>query len=390
MRVPERLEALLDMGVIDEVIRPLQSGKEAQVYLVTSRGLPCVAKVYKEPDQRSFKNRADYIEGRKVRGSREQRAMDKKTKFGKQQVEDAWRATEVETIYRLAAAGVRVPEPLDFVDGVLVMERIVGDDGEPAPRLCDVTLSADEARELFNIVLNEVIRMLCAGIVHGDLSDFNILLSETGPVIIDFPQAIDASASQGARRLLVRDVRNLTHFFGRHDPEIAGLPLGEEMWALYERAELHPDTVLTGKWKGSDKKADVSSLLEEIETVEREARQRREALGLPVRPARAPGVAASAPIKPLRPGRGPQDRGPQDRGHQDRGPQDRGPRDRPPQDRGSAGRGPNDRPSHDRPPPPRAQPPRAALSPMDDLDALLMVEGPDPDAAPKKKRRRRR
>jgi RIO kinase 1 len=300
MRTPERLVPLIDQGVIEEVLRPLMSGKEAAVYLVVAEGKICVAKVYKEAQDRSFKNRADYIEGRNQRNSRSQRAMQKRSKFGREEIEAAWRSAEVDAIYRLRDAGVRVPEPYAFVDGVLVMELITGPDGEPAPRLVDLTLTAEEATELFQQVLREVVRMLCAGIVHGDLSDFNVLLGVDGPVVIDFPQAVDPATNLSARKLLVRDVQNLTSFLARHAPDLKKTKYGEEMWQLYERNELHPESKLTGRFKGDDRKADTRSLLQEIEEVEREAMKRREALGLPpMRPARQPILPSGPPPKPI-------------------------------------------------------------------------------------------
>lgn len=299
MRAPERLWPLLEMGVVTDVIRPLMSGKEADVFLVDVRGEWAVAKVYKEADRRSFKHRAAYTEGRNSRNTRSQRAMAKGSRFGREEVEAAWRNAEVDAIYKLEAAGVAVPRPYSFVEGVLVMELIRGFDGGPAPRLVDVELSKGEAEEIFHILIREVVKMLCAGVVHGDLSDFNVLLPPYGPVIIDFPQAVDPATNNNARKLLVRDVKNLTSFLGRFAPGLKKTRYGEEMWALYERAELAPDTRLTGRFKGSDRSADTSSLLAEIEAVEREARARREALGLPPPRRRATGRADAPAPKPI-------------------------------------------------------------------------------------------
>ena len=302
MRVPDSLEPLVEQGVIDDVIRPLMSGKEAQVYLVEAQGHYRVAKVYKNADHRSFKHRADYTEGRKVRNTRSQRAMSKRSKFGKEQVEEAWRNAEVDVIYRLFAAGVRVPEPYDFCDGVLVMELIGDPSGEPAPRLVDVRFTEAEARALFNHLLGEVQRMLCVGVVHGDLSDFNVLITPDGPVIIDFPQAVDPAHNNNARKLLIRDVSNLTQFLARYVPDLKTMRYGEEMWELYERGELTPTTKLTGRTKRKDTKVDTRSLLDEIADIEREARARREALGLPPpRRARTPVIAEGPAPKPLAP-----------------------------------------------------------------------------------------
>lgn len=289
MRVPDALIPLLDEGVIHDVIRPLMSGKEADVYLVEVDGEVCVAKTYKEASRRSFKHRADYTEGRKVRNSRSQRAMAKRSRFGRAQVEEAWRNAEVDILYRLAEADVRVPRPYAFVEGVLVMELVQGWDGGPAPRLVDATFTEDEAWDLFHQLLVEVVKMLCAGVVHGDLSDFNVLLAHDGPVIIDFPQAVDPAHNRNAERLLVRDVKNLSSFLGRYTKRLRGKRYGDEMWALYTAGQLTPETRLTGRAPKVTKKVDALSLLEEIEAIEAESRRRREELGLdPRRPARRP------------------------------------------------------------------------------------------------------
>jgi len=297
MRVPNSLQPLYDQGVITEVIRPLMAGKEAEVYLVVSEGEQRVAKVYKEAQHRSFKHRSDYTEGRRVRNSRQQRAMNKRSRYGREQIEAEWRSAEVDAIYRLRAAGVRVPEPYDFVDGVLVMELITDDRGEPAPRLVDLEFTRSEATRVFHTLLKEVVKMLCAGIVHGDLSDFNVLMTRTGPVLIDFPQAVDPAHNRVARKLLIRDVDNLTQFMARYEPRLRHKRYGREMWDLYERGALTPDTRLTGAYRPKKKKADTTSLLEEIETLAQETRRRREALGLPPRrPARKPKVFDELPV----------------------------------------------------------------------------------------------
>ena len=256
------------------------AGKEAEVFLVVHEGEVRVAKLYKEAAHRSFKHRSAYTEGRKVRNSRSARAMEKRSGFGRQEEEDAWKAAEVECIYRLREAGVRVPEPYVFAEGVLIMELIAEDNGEPARRLVDLTPTPAEAERMFHFLLREVVKMLLAGVVHGDLSDFNILMSADGPVIIDFPQAVDPAHNNNAKKLLIRDVDNLTWFLGRWARSLRGTRYGKEMWQLYERNELTSETKLTGRFKGSNKKADTRSLLDEIAAATAEENRRRESLGL--------------------------------------------------------------------------------------------------------------
>ena len=255
------------------------SGKEAQIYLVVSGDELRVAKVYKDAQNRSFRQRVEYTEGRAVRNTRTQRAMSKHTRYGRAQDEAAWRSAEVDIIYRLRAAGVRVPEPHIFSDGVLVMELITTANGEPAPRLADVTLDRDETRAVFDLLLSEVVRMFCAGVVHGDLSEFNVLMGQDGPVLIDFPQAVDTAHNQNVRKLLVRDVDNLTQFLVHALPGTRRLPFGQELWNLYTRNELTPETRLTGRYKPPQKKADASAVLYEIQAAAREAERRRDAQG---------------------------------------------------------------------------------------------------------------
>ena len=303
MRVPSSLMPLLDQGVIQEVIRPVMSGKEAEVFLVLSEGELCIAKVYKDVQTRSFKHRSQYTEGRQTRSTRDQRAMSKRTKYGRHEEEQAWRATEVDILERLQNTDVPVPRLYAFHEGVLVMELITDHRGEPAPRLVDCNFHPDEARELFFILLSCVQRMLCAGVVHGDLSDFNVLLAEHGPVIIDFPQAVDPSNNRNAERLLVRDVRNLTSFLSRYVPNLRRTRYGKEMWDLYERGELKPNTRLTGKVQRKKGDVDLEALMAEIASANEEDLRRREALGLPPRrPARAPRIREEAPPeKPEKP-----------------------------------------------------------------------------------------
>ncbi len=295
MRIPERLVPLYEEGLIDEVVRPLMSGKEAQIYLVISKGEYRVAKVYKEANERAFKHRADYTEGRRTRNTRDQRAMNRRSKYGRAQAESAWRNAEADYIYRLQAAGVRVPEPYAFVRGVLIMELVEDAEGNPAPRLVDLQLEPDEAEELFFFILRQAQLMLCAGVVHGDLSDFNVLVGRDGPVLIDFPQAVDPAHNRNACRLLVRDINNLVSFLGRFAGNLRGRRYGEEMWALYESGKLDPETQLTGDYCPPETEDKTELLLQEIRALELENQARRKALGLEVRPARRPVAPPKAP-----------------------------------------------------------------------------------------------
>ncbi len=288
MNIPSHLVPLVEQGLIQEVIRPLRSGKEAQVYLVLADGEERVAKVYKDSHHRSFKHRSDYTEGRTVRNSRDQRAMRKQSKYGKSRDEEAWRSAEADIIYRLRAAEVTVPEPFAFVENVLIMELVRGPDGEPAPRLADIHPSPAEARDIFEQLLADTVKMLCAGVVHGDLGEYNVLLGADGPVIIDFPQAVDPAVNRNAKRILLRDISNLDDFLSRHTRKRVWTRYGAEMWSLYEKQLLSPTSRLTGKPPRSSQPSG-NALLEEMEALEREAKARREALGLPPpRPARAP------------------------------------------------------------------------------------------------------
>jgi RIO kinase 1 len=296
MRVPDSLAALTADGIIAEVVRPLKSGKEAQIYLVLADGEERVAKIYKDADNRSFKHRSEYIEGRRVRNSRDQRAMGKHTSYGRSKDEDAWRSAEVQAIYRLRDAGVRVPEPFHFIDGVLIMELVKDVGGHPAPRLGEVEMTAGEARSVFDQLLREVVRMLYAGVVHGDLSDFNVLMGASGPVLIDFPQSVDASRNHNARELLIRDVDNLTSFLSRFEPTATELPSGQEIWSIYERGELRPDTVLTGQWRPAETTTDTTAIIREIASAEMDEQRRRTARGLP--PIEQRTTASSPPFGP--------------------------------------------------------------------------------------------
>jgi RIO kinase 1 len=265
MKAPPRLQTLIDEGLIDSVVRQLMSGKEAMVYVVRCGDQTRCAKIYKEATQRSFRQAVDYTENRKVKNTRLQRAMAKGTKFGRQATEAAWQSAEVDALYRLAAAGVRVPEPYNFADGVLLMELVTDEHGDAAPRLNDVVFTPEDARLHHATLLVEVIRMLCAGVVHGDLSEFNVLLAADGPVIIDLPQAVDAAGNNHARRMLLRDVGNLADFFGQFAPELLSTRYGEEIWNLYERGELHTGSALTGSFARPSGPVDLGGVLREVD-----------------------------------------------------------------------------------------------------------------------------
>ena len=271
MKTPKGLQALIEEGVIDQVLRPLKSGKEASVYVVRSGEDIRCAKVYKDMAQRSFQQRVQYQEGRKVRGSRQARAMGKATRFGRKEAEAAWKNAEVDALYQLTAAGVRVPKPYGYFSGVLVMELVTDADGHSAPRLGEVELSADTAREYHRFLMRQVARMLCVGLIHGDLSEYNVLVGPQGPVIIDLPQAVSASGNNAARTMLRRDVGNITISLSRFAPELLDTHYGEEMWALYELGELHPDSELTGHFEFDERVADVDSVMQSIIDAREEA-----------------------------------------------------------------------------------------------------------------------
>lgn len=276
-RIPARIAPLVEDGIVDAVIRQLKSGKEATVYLVRCGAEVRCAKVYKQANERSFRQAVVYQEGRKTRSSRRARAMEKGTRYGRTERESAWQSAEVDALYRLAAAGVRVPRPHGFFDGVLLMELIADDEGQVAPRLAELELDAELARRCHAQLVAEVVRMLCAGLVHGDLSEFNILMAADGPVIIDLPQAVDAAANNHALGMLERDVANLAGYFGRFAPELLESRYGEEIRALFEAGALRPDTVLTGRFERVEPPVDLDGLLQEIEDVRAEAERRAEA-----------------------------------------------------------------------------------------------------------------
>ncbi|MBA6392127.1 serine protein kinase RIO [Colwellia sp. BRX10-3] len=277
MKVPKRIQPLVNDGLIDEVISQLMSGKEATVYMVRCGDDVRCAKVYKEAIKRSFKKAAQYQEGRKSRNSRRARAMEKGSKYGRDQQESAWQNAEVDALYQLAEAGVRVPHPFGCFDGVLLMELVTTDDGDVAPRLNDVVMSEEQAQEDHTLVMHYVKLMLCAGIIHGDLSEFNVLVDDYGPVIIDLPQAVDASANNNAKAMLMRDVINMTNYYGQFCPTLKQSKYGQEMWALFEGGELTPETNLTGLFEEDTDAADVDTVLEEIKAAfeEEEARIER-------------------------------------------------------------------------------------------------------------------
>lgn len=274
MKIPRRMKPLVDEGLVDEIISPLKSGKEAQVYVVRCGDVLRCAKVYKEAQQRRFKQAVQYQEGRTVRGSRRTRAMAQRTRYGQKEQEAAWLHAEVDALYHLAAAGVRVPTPWSFVEGVLLMELVVDAEGHPAPRLHDLLLTGAQAREYHRHLLAEVVRMLCAGLIHGDLSEFNILVDAEGPVIIDLPQAVNAAANNSARAMLERDVAQITAYLGRFAHELQATDYGKEIWALYQHGNLYPGIELTGRFERSAVVADVEDVMRVIEDARAEAAAR--------------------------------------------------------------------------------------------------------------------
>jgi len=271
MKIPKGLQPLIDDGVIDDVLRPLKSGKEASVYVVRAGADVLCAKVYKDLAQRSFQARVQYQEGRKFRGSRQTRAIGKASRFGRREQEIEWKNAEVDALYRLAAAGVRVPRPRGFFHGVLLMELVADELGHSAPRLGEVELSAEQAQRFHEELMRDVVRMLCQGLIHGDLSEYNVLVGASGPVIIDFPQVVSAAGNNAARAMLLRDVHNLRDTLARFAPELGHTHFGEEMWALYERSELRPESELTGRFVFDERSADVRAVMASIEDARHEA-----------------------------------------------------------------------------------------------------------------------
>ena len=275
MKIPQRLQPLIEDGLADAVVRQLMSGKEAMVFIVRCGDELRCAKVYKEASKRSFRQAVDYTEGRKTKNSRKARAMEKGTRYGRKVQEEAWQSAEVDALYRLAAAGVRVPTPYNFHEGVLLMELVTDGEGDPAPRLNDVDFTEEEACTHHRSLMAQVVRMLCAGIVHGDLSEYNVLLGAEGPVIIDLPQAVDAAGNNHASSMLERDVGNLTAFFGRFAPNLLTTDYAKEIWSLYEDGALHPGVELTGRFERSVKPVDLDSVMLEIDDARAEDAARR-------------------------------------------------------------------------------------------------------------------
>ena len=275
MKPPRRLQSLVDEGLIDLVVRQLMSGKEATVYVVRCGDETRCAKIYKEATQRSFRQAVDYTENRKVKNTRQARAMAKGTRFGRQAQEAAWQSAEVDALYRLAAAGVRVPQPFNFHDGVLLMELVVDAQGDAAPRLNDLVFTPEQAKAHHATLIAEVVRMLCAGLIHGDLSEFNILMAGDGPVIIDLPQAVDAAGNNHAQRMLLRDVANLRDFFGKFAPELLSTHYGPEIWTLYQSGLLSTELALTGHFDRKTAAVDLGGVLREIDDARSEEAARR-------------------------------------------------------------------------------------------------------------------
>ena len=274
MKIPKRIKPLIDDGLVDEVLSQLMSGKEAKVYLVRCGAEIRCAKVYKEANKRSFKNASQYQEGRKVRNSRRANAIQKGSKFGRQEQEDIWQNTEVDALYKLATIDVRAPKPYGCFDGVLLMELITDGDGYVAPRLNDVSMTAEQALEHHAIMMQYVVRMLCAGMIHGDLSEFNVLVGDQGPIIIDLPQVVDASANNNAPAMLERDVNNITNYYGQFATELLSTQHAREMWAHYKSGSLHPETRLTGQFAESSEEANVGEVMQVIEAAYDEEQER--------------------------------------------------------------------------------------------------------------------
>jgi len=278
MKMPKRIKPLYEDGIVDEVLSRLMSGKEAIVYVVRCGNDIRCAKVYKEVHQRSFKKAVEYQEGRKSRNSRRGRAMENKSSYGRKQQEEAWQNAEVDALYRLADAGVRVPQAYGCFDGVLIMELILDAEGLVAPRLNDISLTPEQAMKDHASIMNDVATMLSVGVIHGDLSEFNVLQDEFGPVIIDLPQAVNASGNNNAKAMLERDVSNMTNYYAQFSPEIANSQYAKEIWDLYESGELRADFQLTGQFEEEDVEADVDDVILQIKAAFEEEQARLERL----------------------------------------------------------------------------------------------------------------
>jgi len=275
MKIPKGLQPLIDDGMVDSVVRQLKSGKEASVFVVRCRGEVRCAKVYKDAEHRGFHKLAEYQEGRKARGSRDARAMGNRGRHGRKVQEEEWKNAEVDALFRLDSAGVRVPKPYLVYAGVLLMELVLDADGQPAPRLGEVELTAEQAHEWHRFMIGQIVRMLCTGLIHGDLSEYNVLVDAGGPVVIDLPQAVNASGNNNAFRMLERDINNMRETFGRAAPELLQTEYAHEIWALYQSTELRPDTPLTGRFEHKPEAADVDAVLDQIDEARREAEARQ-------------------------------------------------------------------------------------------------------------------
>jgi len=274
VKIPKRLQPLVDDGLIDDVLSRLMSGKEADVFVVQCGDHIRCAKVYKEASKRSFKKAAQYQEGRKVRGGRQARAMGKRSSYGRQLEEEIWQNAEVDALSRLASAGVRVPDTYGCIDGVLLMELVCDDSGDVAPQLGNVALSEEEAIRQHSLMMHYIKLMLCAGIIHGDLSEFNVLVDSKGPVIIDLPQAVNAAANNSAEAMFARDVNNMRRYYGEYAPALLQTQYAKEMWALFSEANLTANSTLTGEFEDNSEAADVDAILEEIEAAREEELER--------------------------------------------------------------------------------------------------------------------
>ncbi|MBS1121486.1 MAG: hypothetical protein H6Q90_3714 [Deltaproteobacteria bacterium] len=240
----EELDLLVADGVIDEVLGRLKSGKEANISLVRRGDQTFAAKVYKDRATRSFKNNTEYKEGRKVRNTRTQRAMDSGGQFGRDAAEQEWKSAEADALFKLHGTGVRVPTPIMFYEGVLLMELVRDAEGRPAPRLIDVAIPPEEACAVFADLVAQMISMLCCDVIHGDLSPYNILAAAEGPTIIDFPQVISAVHSSRAEFFFLRDFDNVGRFLAGFDRSLAiHRADGRAIWRAYVSRELTPQFV---------------------------------------------------------------------------------------------------------------------------------------------------